>query len=379
MKKMHHFQLSTLALLTFFLSASSSFACSPCSPLQNVSSTLVGTNLELTFTSNAGWECCYTVQIEIICDNATFTGIPNYFSSEICINGGAAPATTTTTLVPYPLTVIDVSGFCPGTYKWRAAETVCAIYTPEFTFTVAGASPINLLLSQTETEICLNDSSQFSATATGGCNLTGYIYSWSPAAGLSDPNIANPIASPTTTTTYTLTVSESGACTTPQTEDITLTVNPLPNASILGEAILCEGDPAPTLTLTGSGSTSPYTIDYTLNGASQTPIITTGTSYTITGPNSPPGTYTYEITNVIDASSTLCSQVISSIATVIVNGNPTVFAGDDLELCEPNGSIATEVILNGSGATTYTWDNGVIDGVSFVPPGAQITVYTVTG
>ncbi|MFT5860403.1 MAG: gliding motility-associated-like protein [Flavobacteriaceae bacterium] len=81
----------------------------------------------------------------------------------------------------------------------------------------------------------------------------------------------------------------------------------------------------------------------------------------------------------MDASSTLCSQVISSIATVIVNGNPTVFAGDDLELCEPNGSIATEVILNGSGATTYTWDNGVIDGVSFVPPGAQITVYTVTG
>jgi hypothetical protein len=24
--------------------------------------------------------------------------------------------------------------------------------------------------------------------------LTGYIYSWSPTAGLSDPNIANPIA-----------------------------------------------------------------------------------------------------------------------------------------------------------------------------------------
>ena len=33
------------------------------------------------------------------------------------------------------------------------------------------------------------------------------IYSWSPATGLSNPNIPNPIASPSATTTYTLTVS----------------------------------------------------------------------------------------------------------------------------------------------------------------------------
>lgn len=372
-------RLTTLTLLTIISSSFSSLACSPCSSLEDVTSTLVGTNLELTFTSNAGWECCYTVQIEIICDNAAFTGVANYFSAEICINGGSAPSTTTTTLVPYPLTVIDVSGFCPGTYKWRAEETGCGIYTPEFTFTVAGASPINLLVNQTETEICLNDNSQFSATASGGCNLTGYIYSWSPTAGLSDPNIANPIASPTTTTTYTLTVSEIGACTAPQTADLTLTVNPLPNGSILGDAALCEGDPVPTLTLSGSGSTSPYTIDYSLNGVPQTSVVTAGTSTTIVGPNSPPGTYIYEITNVTDASTTLCSQVTSSIATVIVNGNPIVSAGADVELCEPNGGIATEVTLNGSGATTYVWDNSVTDGISFVPPAAQITIYTVTG
>jgi hypothetical protein len=34
-------------------------------------------------------------------------------------------------------------------------------------------------------------------------------YSWSPQTGLSNPNIANPVASPTTTTTYTLTVSSA--------------------------------------------------------------------------------------------------------------------------------------------------------------------------
>ena len=41
-----------------------------------------------------------------------------------------------------------------------------------------------------------------------------YTYSWSPTTGLSDPNIANPTASPSATTPYTLTVTDSAAATT---------------------------------------------------------------------------------------------------------------------------------------------------------------------
>jgi hypothetical protein len=37
--------------------------------------------------------------------------------------------------------------------------------------------------------------------------VSGYIYSWSPTTGLSNPNIAQPLASPSQTTTYTLTMS----------------------------------------------------------------------------------------------------------------------------------------------------------------------------
>ena len=45
-------------------------------------------------------------------------------------------------------------------------------------------------------------------------------FSWAPAAGLSDPDIARPFASPATTTTYTLTVDNNG-CT--ATDEITVT------------------------------------------------------------------------------------------------------------------------------------------------------------
>jgi len=52
------------------------------------------------------------------------------------------------------------------------------------------------------TSICLGDSVQL--VAGGGTN-----YSWSPSTGLSNTTIANPMANPTTTTNYTVTVSVS--------------------------------------------------------------------------------------------------------------------------------------------------------------------------
>lgn len=47
----------------------------------------------------------------------------------------------------------------------------------------------------------------------GSTGITGVKYNWSPATGLSNPAIANPIADPPNTTTYTLTVrSPGGGC-----------------------------------------------------------------------------------------------------------------------------------------------------------------------
>ncbi len=52
----------------------------------------------------------------------------------------------------------------------------------------------------------------------------GGSYKWSPATGLSDVNIANPIASPSVTTTYTLTVTKDGCS---DIDEVTVTVEGL--------------------------------------------------------------------------------------------------------------------------------------------------------
>lgn len=65
-------------------------------------------------------------------------------------------------------------------------------------------------------------------TATGG--LGGASFTWSPDQGLSDPNSANPMASPDTTTVYTLIVEEAGCSDTLQ---LPIEVIPTPDPGYL--------------------------------------------------------------------------------------------------------------------------------------------------
>jgi hypothetical protein len=72
--------------------------------------------------------------------------------------------------------------------------------------------------------ICKGHNTQLNATG-------GSSYNWSPATGLTASNIANPVASPDTTTTYMVTVSDLNSC----TDSDTLTVivgNPFANEII---------------------------------------------------------------------------------------------------------------------------------------------------
>lgn len=90
--------------------------------------------------------------------------------------------------------------------------------------------------------ICAGETVTLQGSSTGGNGQDGNIYNWAPAVGLSAANVATPNASPNETTTYTLTVTDAtGTCL--DVDRVTITVNPLPNASILAEAgrtVICQ-------------------------------------------------------------------------------------------------------------------------------------------
>jgi predicted nucleotidyltransferase len=79
-----------------------------------------------------------------------------------------------------------------------------------------------------DTSICEGDSIQLEITATGCPG--NYTYYWSPAYGLNNQGIANPLANPVTNTTYSVTVSDNNGNT--EYDDILITVYPLPIVSM---------------------------------------------------------------------------------------------------------------------------------------------------
>ena len=152
---------------------------------------------------------------------------------------------------------------------------------------------------------------------------------------------------PVGTTVYTVTGTNGNNCT--NTDQVSVIVNPLPVVNAGADIAVCAGT---SVTLTGAGAAT-YTWD---NG------VTNGTAFV------PSTTTTYTVTGTSAAGCVSTDQV-----TVTVNPIPNVFAGNDITLCE-NQTLT----LTGSGAATYTWNNGVIDGGQFTPT-VGTTTYTVTG
>lgn len=96
-----------------------------------------------------------------------------------------------------------------------------------------------------------------------------------------------------------------------------------PAASVSGPSDVCQNEANPAIDFFGSGAASPYTITYNMDNGSSQNITTSGNTASIFHSTSTPGTYTYNIEDVVDANG--CSQTISSSTTITVH--PEITAG----------------------------------------------------
>ena len=103
------------------------------------------------------------------------------------------------------------------TYTLTVTNGSCTS-TDEVTIHISGSAMT--VTAGPDISICQGGSGQIYVSAGGG---TGNLsYSWTPTTGLSNPNIYNPIASPSQTTTYTCHVTDGQ---TSQNVSVTVTVN----------------------------------------------------------------------------------------------------------------------------------------------------------
>ena len=249
-------------------------------------------------------------------------------------------------------TILTASG--ASTYLWSGGETANPMTVSPLSttsYTVTGTSggcsgqgsftievvPSPVANAGNDQSICAGTNANL--TATGGVN-----YIWSSGA-----TSANTTVSPTTTTTYVVTVINAYGCT--ATDNVQVTVISAPVADAGPDQTICSGSLAQ---LTASGGVS-----YLWNTGDVTAQISV----------SPVTTTTYSVTVTTGGTCTATDQVTVNItpdvAVSVTASATSVCAGQ-------------VVNLTASGANQYVWSNGATGSSISVNP-ATTTTYTVTG
>lgn len=281
----------------------------------------------------------------------TVTGSGCTASDAITITVNTAPladAGTDTSICSSQSVILTASG--GGNYNWSsgdntASASVSPLSTTTYFVTVTSGNcsamdsvTVNVVNSPvadagTGTSLCNGDSVLL--TATGGS-----IFLWS------NGNTADSIwVAPAVTTTFTVTVTENGCS---DSDNVTVTVNSIPNADAGNDQAICSGQSA-LITASGGGT-------YLWSNGGSTSVISVSpgmaTSFTVTVSNNG------------------CTDVDSVLVTV--NPNPVADAGADQTIC-PGESAA--VVASGGG--NYLWSNADTTMTIVVSP-SNTTTYTVT-
>jgi hypothetical protein len=201
---------------------------------------------------------------------------------------------------------------------------------------VQGSSASITVVGSTPASVCFGDSVSVSMTVVGG--QSPYNYSWTPSSSVGSPNAGTTMVSPAANETYTCNVTDQCGATGFATVPVVVNALPSVGATVTSTAV-CSGS---SFTANGTGAAT-----YTWTGGvtDGVPFIpSTNDTYIVTGTDANGCTDTAAV-----------SVNVLSLPTVIGNvTSSTVCAG-------------STVTFTGSGATSYTWDNGVTDGVPYVP------------
>ena len=335
--------------------------------------------------------------------NTTTAPITSTVSVTPTLNGCVGtPVTYTITVNPTPAapTAADVT-ICPnntatltatapgGTYEWFDAATggnlltTGASYTtpvlttstsyyvqttvngcvsPRTTVTVTVA-PGLVVDAGLDTTICYGDAATLAATPNG----TGYSYSWDENGNLGFSTVFNPTVTPTTTTTYYVTVTDANNCF--GDDSVTVTVNPVPVVNPITDITICNGAnvPASAFSSTPAGATFNWTnsntaIGLAASGSGNTPAFTA--TNTTTAP----------ITSTVSVTPTLNGCVGTPVTyTITVNPTPAAPTAADVTICPNNTATLTATAPGG----TYEWFDAATGG-NLLTTGASYTTPVLT-
>lgn len=239
------------------------------------------TNTQYIVTGINGFGCTATDTVNIAVTSkpvitiTSDTAICNNSSLQLLASGGnsyqwSPGGSLSDTNVPNPVATPVVN----TTYYVQVTNAANCTNTDSVRVNIRPAAQFSI---SPAAALCNGNSVQLNATG-------GSIYTWQPAGSLSNPTVANPLASPVTTTQYTVTITEP-VCNESATLSTVITVNSLPVISAgKSNDIDCSRDNA-QLTATGGSSYtwSPANTLSNATGATTVARPTVNTYYIVTG------------------------------------------------------------------------------------------------
>lgn len=230
----------------------------------------------------------------------------------------------------------------PGTYQLQlqAEDTVngCA-YREVLDIRISGAEV--LLDAGTDRQICIGSGPVQLAGSANVLQGDPCTYTWSPAAGLSDPNSLTP-EMPQNTQVYTLEARCGGCVSAVDSVSITF-VDPPEIILPVNRVAYCQGSAGVTLPAQVSGGDGNYVYQWS-------PTLGLDDPFSLQPRANPPVSTTYTL-DVRDGNG--CAAQTQPEIEVQVNPLPRADAGPDQELCEDSGEIVQ--LLGGLGNFTYRW------------------------
>ncbi|MBS1511614.1 MAG: gliding motility-associated C-terminal domain-containing protein [Bacteroidetes bacterium] len=264
-------------------------------------------------------------------------------------------ATGTSTYVWTPATGLSNSGIAnpvatpASTTTYTVTGTTIHGCTAQSAVTVT-VLPVPVITKSNDTSICKATSVQLFA---GG----GTSYIWSPAATLSNPNIANPVATPLTSPSkYYVTVINTAVNSCSSNDSVTVSFRPDPVFTVSAPQTTCQGT-SPVLKASGGDQYlwTPAALVTDPFNANTFATANTTTTYSVT---------------IIES---VCHNTATLSTVVTVNPTPVVTASRSNDI-DCSIEFAN---LSASGATQYTWSPaGSLNNSAIANPVARPTVTT---
>jgi len=303
-----------------------------------VANPTVTTTYTLTETITAT-ACINTNSVTVTVDNVldasviSINGPTNFCGDEyVVLSGNIGGTWSNTASISTPSLTVNTSGdyFVADT---NACNTVMSNHI------IITVNPQPDAITGDDVPICIG-----SFASLGAAAVPGHTYSWTPTTGLNSATSAHPYASPLISTIYTLTETNTAtAC--HKTNSVIVTVNPLPSATTVTNAAICDGE---SVAIGGNSTTG--------NSYLWTPATDLNDTAISNPLASPTDTITYTLTETIDA--TGCSQ--SNSVTVLVNPAPNIITQPANQSVSIGSSVVFSVEVTGTDHT-YKWRKGLTD------------------